>query len=98
MTKRRQAMLARRQVLQANICAQREQLADIAVNLQPAFRLADGAWRAVSFVRGHVMLAAGVLSLVVLRQRGMSGLIKGGLRAWRAWRFVNEFAKKITRR
>jgi hypothetical protein len=98
MTKRRQAMLARRQLLRDNISAQREQLAGIAVNFRPAFRVADGAWRMVSFVRGHAVLVAGVLSLSIVRQRGISGLIKGGLRAWRAYRFVNEFAKKITHR
>lgn len=98
MTKRRQVMLARRQLLRDNISAQREQLADIAVNLRPAFQVADGAWRTVNFVRGHAVLVAGVLSLAIVRQRGISALIKGGLRAWRTWRFVNELAKKIPHR
>lgn len=89
--------MQRRQLLLAKIAGQREQMAVMATRWQPAFRVADLAWLAVNFARNHAVLVAGVAGLTVVRRRGVVGLLKGGWRVWKAWRYVNEFAKKITR-
>lgn len=95
MTKRRQAMLQRRQELLGRIAGQREQLAELGAGLQPLFRVADQAGLAVRFLRAHAVLAAGLAGLVLVRRRGVSALVKGGWRVWKLYRYVNEVAGKI---
>ena len=99
--------MQRRQALLAKISDQREQLAEIGVRWQPALRLADGALVAARFLRSHpVLLAglaglagmAGLAGLVVVRRNGLAGLVKGARRVWNAYRYINEFSKKITQR
>lgn len=90
--------MQRRQLLLAKIAGQREQLGEIGTRWQPALHVADQAWLAVHLMRSHAVLVAGVAALVVVRRRGVVGLLKGGWRIWKAWRYVNEFAKKITPR
>lgn len=97
MGKRSQAVMQRRQVLLARINDQREQLAEIGTRCQPALQVADLSVLAVRFMRSHPALVAGLAGLAVLRRRSLAGVARGAGRVWLAWRYVNEFSKKITR-
>ena len=101
MGQHRLEVMQRRQALLAKISDQREQLAEIGVRWQPALRLADGALVAARFLRSHPVLPAGLAGLaglVVVRRNGLAGLVKGARRVWNAYRYINEFSKKITPR
>jgi hypothetical protein len=89
MSKRRLAVLQRRVELRAKIGRQREQMAEIALSLQPALQVADQTLLAVNFMRRHPALIAGLAGIAVVRRRGLVGLVKGGWRVWRAWRYVS---------
>ncbi|MDO8206983.1 MAG: YqjK-like family protein [Gallionella sp.] len=97
MGKRSQEVMQRRQMLLARINVQREQLAEIGTRWQPAFQVADLTVLAVGFMRSHPVLVAGLAGLAVVRRRSLAGLARGAGRVWRAWCYVNEFSKKITR-
>lgn len=94
-------VMQRRQALLAKISDQREQLAESGVRWQPALHLADGALVAARFLRSHPVLLAGLAGLtglaglVVVRRNGLAGVVKGARRVWNAYRYINEFSKKI---
>jgi len=101
MSKHMRAVMQRRRALLAKIAAQRGQLIDANERLQPAWLLADRAVAAGRFLRAHPVLVAGFAGwagLLVMRGRGLSGLLKGSWRVWRAYRYVNDFSKKLTPR
>ncbi|MFA6971481.1 MAG: YqjK-like family protein [Gallionella sp.] len=95
MGKRRLAVMQRRQVLLEKIAIQREQLAEIGSRWQPGLQVADQAVLAMGFMRSHPVLLAGLAGLVVVRRRGLAGLLRGTWRVWKAYRFAREFSKKI---
>jgi len=91
-------VMQRRQALLAKIAGQREQIAELGTRWQPALRLADGAWVAARFMRSHPALLAGLTvlaGLVAVRRNGLAGVVKGARRVWMAYRYFNEFSKKI---
>lgn len=98
MDERRLKVLQRRHELQMKIAAQRRALAEIEENWQPVMQLADQAVVGVRFMRSHPVLIAAVAGLVVVRRRGVSGLVKGIWRAWKAWRYVSEISGKVSAR
>lgn len=95
MNKRSLAVMKRRQLLLAKISGQREQLSDMARRWQPALHVADQGLQAVSFMRRHPVLLAGLAGLAVVRRSGVQGLIKNTWRLWRTWRYVSMFSKNI---
>jgi hypothetical protein len=97
MAKRYQEVMQRRRVLLDKISGQREQLAGLETRFQPALLAADQLWRVVVFLRGHVLLTAGLAGIVLLRRRGVTGVLKGGWRAWKAYRYFNELSRKYMR-
>lgn len=98
MDRRKFEVMQRRQALQAKISAQREQLGELATRWQPALRMADQAVVAVNFIRVHPVLLAGLAGLLVIRRNGLSGLVKGVWRTWKAYRYVSDLSKKMTSR
>lgn len=96
MCKRRLELMQRRQVLLLKISAQRKQLCELETRWQPALQLADQTVLAMRFMRRHPVLLAGLAGLAVLRRHSLLGLARNVGRAWRTWRLVNEFSKKIT--
>lgn len=98
MDKRKFEVIQRRQVLLAEISAQREHLGELAERWQPVLRVADQAVVAVNFLRVHPVLLAGLGGLLVIRRNGLSGLVKGVWRIWKAYRYVSDFSKKMTSR
>ena len=91
-----QAVMLRRQALLAKISGQREQLQETVENLQPAFLFADRAVLAGRFLRTHPVVTVGLASLLVVRRRGWSALLKGSWRVWKAYRYFNDFSQKLT--
>ena len=89
MNERMLELRQRRGELRARIDAQRGQLAEIASTWEKPLALADQGVSILRFLRGHPLLVAGVVSLVVLRGRGLAGLFG---RAWQVWKGYRYFA------
>lgn len=98
MSKRRLAVMQRRQDLLAKISGQREQLAQIAVHWQPLLHVADQALAAAKFMRRHPFMVAGLAGVAVLRRGGVIGLVTIGWRIWKGYRIWNELSRKVTPR
>jgi len=98
MDKRKFEVIQRRQVLLAEISGQREHLGELAKRWQPALRVADQAVFAVNFLKVHPVLIAGLVGLLVVRRNGLSALVKGVWRTWKAYRYVHDFSKRMTSR
>lgn len=88
-------LMQRRQALLARIAGQREQMADLSTRWQPALSVADQALEAARFVRTHAVLVAGVAGLLLVRRRGVIGVMKGGWRAWKTWRYLSDYSERI---
>jgi hypothetical protein len=97
-SKRRQAVLQRRQVLLTKIADQRVELAELGARWQTPLYLADQAVIAVRFVRAHPLLVGVMAGLVVVQRRGVRALLKGGWRIWKTYRLMNVAFRKITAR
>jgi hypothetical protein len=76
----------RRARLQARIEAQRVALGVIATRWEKPLAVADAGIGAVRFVKRHPFSVIGIASLVVLRWRGVSGLINTGWSVWNLYR------------
>jgi hypothetical protein len=93
---RRLEILQRRQILLAKIATQREQMKELAGQWNMPIRFFDQAGTVLNFVRVHTVLLAGIAGLAVLRRNSLSGLVRGGWRMWRAWRYFNDTARKFS--
>lgn len=81
----------RKQRLQWEIAAQRDQLARYGAGLAPAFGAADHVREGVRWMRQHPeAVAAGVAALVVVRPRVAWRWARRGVFAWQAWRRLRE--------
>lgn len=98
MNKQMLAVMQRRGELLARIAAQREQVAGIGARWQAPLALADQGLAVVRFLRSHPVLVAGVVELFVIRRRGVAGLVKGGWRVWKGYRFLTVLAEKLSPR
>jgi len=78
----------RRDLLLARIAAQREEVADLGARWQAPLALADQGLAAVHFLRSHPVLIAGAAALLVVRRRGVMGLMKGGWKLWKGYRLL----------
>lgn len=88
-------LLLRRGEILARIRQQRVEVATLSAQLEPALILADrglSLWRRAG---QHPYVVAGVAALVLLRRRGLSGLLRSGFRLWRGWRFFSAFRKSL---
>lgn len=98
MNKHMSAVMQRRSELLAKIAAQREQVAGIGARWQTPLALADQGLAVVRFLRSHPVLVAGVAALIVIRRHGVLGLLKGGWRMWKGYRFLATLSEKLSPR
>lgn len=88
-------VMQRRNELVAKIASQRGQVAEIGRRLQTPLALADQGLSIARFMRAHPALVGGVAALLIARRRGVTGLLKGGWRAWKAYRYLAALAAKL---
>lgn len=98
MNKQMLEVMQRRGELLARIAAQREQVAEIGTRWQTPLALADQGLAAVRFLRSNPVLVAGVAALLVIRRRGVVGLVKGVWRAWRGYRYFTAVSEELSSR
>lgn len=89
--------MQKRGVLLARIAAQREQMSGIGTRLRTTLALADQGFVALRFLRSNLVLVAGVAALIVIRRRGVVGLVKGVWRMWKGYRYFAAFSAKPDR-
>lgn len=92
------AVMQRRGELLAKIAAQRGQVAQIGARWQAPLALADQGLAVVRFLRSHPALVAGVVALFLIRRRGVVGLVKGGWRVWKGYRFLTALSERLSSR
>ena len=90
--------MQRRGELLARIASQREQVAEIGTRWQTPLALADQGLVAACFLRSNPVLVVGVAALLVIRRRGVVGLVKGVWRAWKGYRYLTAFSAKLSSR
>ncbi|MDE2117303.1 MAG: YqjK-like family protein [Betaproteobacteria bacterium] len=96
MNKRMLEVMQRRGELLARIASQREQVAEIGARWQAPLALADQGLAAIRYLRSNPVLVAGVAALLVIRRRGVVGLVRGGWRVWKGYRSLTAFSAKLS--
>jgi len=91
-------VMQRRGYLLAKIASQREQAAQIGARWETPLAFADKCRAAVCFLRSRPVLVASVAALFIVRRRGLIGLVKGGWRVWRGYRYFVAFSAKLSPR
>lgn len=91
-------VMQRRGALLARIAEQRGQVAAIGARWQAPLAFADQGLAVVRFLRANPVLVAGVVALVVVRRRGVLGMVKGGWRVWQGYRYLSTAAAKLSSR
>jgi hypothetical protein len=86
--------MQRRGALLSRISIQRDELARIERDLRGPMSFADQGVALLSYLRGHPLLTAGIVAVLVVRRRTVLGLLKT---AWR-WRTGYRFIKSILRK
>jgi len=84
--------------LLARIASQREQMIEIGSELQGPLALADEGLDAVRFLRRHPLLVVGVVALLVIRRRGVAGLVGGVWGIWKGYRYFTSLSAKLLTR
>jgi len=92
------AVMHRRGELLAKIAAQREQLSEAGTRWQTPLALADQGLAIVRFLRSRPVLVAGVVVLFIIRRRGLMGLARSGVLAWRGYRYFTAASGKLSSR
>ena len=98
MNKQMLEVMQRRSELLARIATQRGQLAEIGDRWQAPLALADKGLAAVRFLRANPLIAASAVALLLVRRRGVTGLVKVGWRMWKGYRFFTAFSAKLASR
>lgn len=98
MSDRMSVVMQRRGELLARIAAQRGELAEYAARWQAPLALADQGLAAVRYLRAHPVLVAAAVAVVVLRRRGVMGLVRGGWRMWQGYRYVTMLSARLAAR
>lgn len=88
------AVRRRRAVLLAEIAAQRQIVAGVALSWQAPMALADSGLVLIRYLRANPVLVAGVVALLVIRRRGLVGM---GMVLWKGWRLYHQ-TKSFTSR
>jgi len=91
-------VMQRRGELLARIASQREEAAQIGARWETPLAFADKCLDAVHFLRSRPALVAGVVALFVVRRRGLIGLARGGVLAWKGYRYFAAFSAKLSSR
>lgn len=98
MNKQMAAVMQRRAELLARIAEQRGQVAEIGTRWKVPLALADQGLAAVHYVRSRPVLMGVVVALLVMRNRGVVGMVSGAWSLWKAYRSVISVAKKQSSR
>ena len=98
MNEQMREVMQRRGELLARIAAQREQVAQIGARWQAPLALADQGLTVVRFLRSRPVLVAGVAALLIIRKRGVMGLARYGMLAWKGYRYFAAFSEKKSSR
>ena len=98
MNRRMLEVMQRRADLLARIASQREQAAQIGARWEIPLAFADKCRDAVRFLRSRPVLVASMAALFIVRRRGLIGLVKGGWRVWRGYRYFVAFSAKLSSR
>lgn len=96
MNKQMLELMQRRSELLARIASQREQAAEIGRRWQTPLALADQGLAAVRFLSSHPAVVASVAALFAIRRRGVVGLIKGGWRVWKGYRYLKALSERLS--
>ena len=94
MNKQMAAVMQRRAELLARIAEQRGQVAEIGSRWKAPLALADQGLAAVHYARSRPVLMGVVAALLVMRNRGVVGMMSGAWGLWQAYRSVISVAKK----
>ena len=97
-TEKMSLLMQRRGELLAGIATQREQMAEIGSELEGPLSLADEGLDAVRFLRRHPLLVSGAVILLVIRRRGMAGLVGGVWGVWKGYRYFTSLSAKLLSR
>lgn len=87
-------VMQRRSELLARIATQREQITETGARWQAPLALADQGLAVMRFLCSHPALVASVTALIVIRRIGVVGLVKGGWRVWKGYRFLAALSEK----
>lgn len=88
------AVMRRRGELLARIAAQREQVAVTAMRWQGPLALADKGLAAVRFMRSNPVIVAVAVAVLMIRRRGVTGMLTTGWRMWRLYKSAISFSVK----
>jgi len=89
------AVRQRRGELLARIAAQREQVVETAMRWEAPLAFADKGLAVVRFLRSNPVLVAAAVAILVIRRRGVAGMVASGWRIWRLYRSAMSFSAKI---
>jgi hypothetical protein len=81
-------LMQRRGELLTKIATQRDQLSEMGTQLRTPLALADLGVAALHYFRRHPLLTAGAAAFFVIRRRGVAGLVRGGWRLWKGYRYI----------
>jgi len=98
MNKQMLEVMQRRGELLSRIATQREQIAGMGARWQAPLAVADQGLAAMRFLRSNPVLVAGVAALLVVRRRGLIGLMRGVWRVWKGYRYFTGLSKKLSSR
>lgn len=98
MNKQMIEVMQRRGELLSRIAAQREQAAALGARWQAPLAVADQGLAVLRFLRSNPVLVAGVAALVVIRRRGVTGLVRVVWRAWKGYRYFTRLSKYLSSR
>jgi len=89
------AVRQRRGELLARIAAQREQVAETAMRWEAPLAFADKGLVVVRFLRSNPVLVAAAVAILVIRRRGVTGMLTAGWRMWRLYRSAISLSGKM---
>lgn len=98
MNKQMLEVMQKRGELLARIALQRERVAEMGTRWKAPLALADQGLAAMRFLRSNPVLVAGVAALIVIRRRGVVGLVRGVWRMWKGYRYLNAFSARLSSR
>ena len=98
MNEKKLELVERRNMLLARIATQREDLAEISLQLQRPISLVDKGVAVARFLRFHPALFAGLAAFLLIRRRSVAGLAWIGWSAWKVFRDVASISAKLNSR
>jgi hypothetical protein len=87
--------MQRRGALQGRIANQREELARIEHDLRGPMAFADQGAALFGYLRGHPLIMAGIVAVIVSRRRTVFGLAKTVWRLRMGYRFFRSILRKL---